>query len=123
MLPIHRHDNTTLWYVLNNFFIHVVIKAGPNSQIVDRLLIYLMFEKFRPGLTAGLFGYVDPNGPRKWGSLSPKFAECSNGKYQAPVDIVKDQVVHNKSLKPLIRDYTPVNATLVNNGFNIEVCS
>ncbi len=77
-----------------------------------------------PGLNrAYSFGYVDPNGPAKWGSLSPKFTECSKGKHQAPVDIVKDEVVHKKSLKPLIRDYSPVNATMVNNGFNIEVCS
>ncbi|XP_062165906.1 alpha carbonic anhydrase 1, chloroplastic [Alnus glutinosa] len=75
-----------------------------------------------PGLNrADSFGYVDPNGPAKWGSLSPKFTECSKGKHQAPVDIVKDEVVHKKSLKPLIRDYSPVNATMINNGFNIEI--
>lgn len=99
---------------------------APGSSFFPVLAIALMLlvsstSASDAGLTAGLFGYVDPNGPRKWGSLSPKFAECSKGKHQAPVNIVKDQVVHNKSLKPLIRDYTPVNATLVNNGFNIEI--
>jgi carbonic anhydrase len=80
-----------------------------------------MFEKFPPGRHSDTFGYVGSNGPGKWGSLSSKYAVCSNGKHQTPVDIVKGQVVHNKRFEPLTRDYNPANATLINNGFNIEV--
>ncbi|KAE8098561.1 hypothetical protein FH972_016614 [Carpinus fangiana] len=80
-----------------------------------------MFEKFPPGRHSDTFSYVGSDGPGKWGSLSPKFAACSNGKHQAPVDIVKGQVVHNKRFEPLTRDYNPANATLINNGFNIEI--
>uniref|UniRef100_A0A2N9HW99 Carbonic anhydrase n=1 Tax=Fagus sylvatica TaxID=28930 RepID=A0A2N9HW99_FAGSY len=65
------------------------------------------------------FGYSGTNGPEKWGSLSPLFNECSSGKTQSPVDIVKDKVVRNKNLKPLSIDYSPANSTLVNNGFNV----
>jgi len=65
------------------------------------------------------FGYTGVHGPEKWGSLSPLFSACSNGKRQSPVNIVKNKVVRNKNLKPLTRDYSTANATLVNNGFNI----
>lgn len=67
------------------------------------------------------FGYIGQKGPRQWGSLSPEYATCKNGTHQSPVDIVKNQVVHSKSLKPLSRDYAPANATLINNGFNVAV--
>lgn len=87
----------------------------------DNTTINVMFEKFPPGRHSNPFGYVGSNGPGKWGSLSPKFVACSNGKHQTPVDIMKGQVVLNKRFEPLTRDYNPVNATLVNNGFNIEV--
>ncbi|KAG6638076.1 alpha carbonic anhydrase 1, chloroplastic-like [Carya illinoinensis] len=69
----------------------------------------------------GIFGYGGKNGPDHWGELSSKYSSCSNGKWQSPVDIVKDKVVRNKNMKPLIRDYGPANATLVNNGFNIAI--
>ncbi|KAL7264784.1 hypothetical protein ACSBR1_002689 [Camellia fascicularis] len=40
---------------------------------------------------------------------------------QSPIDIVKNKVVHNKNLKPLRREYYPVNTTLVNHGYNVEL--
>ncbi|KAK7267990.1 hypothetical protein RIF29_20672 [Crotalaria pallida] len=67
------------------------------------------------------FGYGGQNGPEKWGSLSPSFAACSNGKAQSPVDLAKANIVLNKQLKSLDRHYIPTNATLVNNKFNIGV--
>lgn len=67
------------------------------------------------------FSYAGPNGPEKWGSLSPSFAACSNGKAQSPVDLMKTDIVLNKQLKNLERHYLPTNATLVNNKFNIGV--
>ena len=75
---------------------------------------------FVAGLKGAEFSYSGPNGTKQWGKVSPA---CSKGKRQSPVDIKKDIVVHNKHLKPLDRNYSPVNATLVNNGFNIGVCS
>ncbi|KAK7345333.1 hypothetical protein VNO77_15935 [Canavalia gladiata] len=70
---------------------------------------------------AANFSYVGPNGPDNWGSLSPSFAACSNGKAQSPVDLLKIHIVLNKELKSLDRNYLPTNATLVNNKFNIGV--
>ncbi|KAJ7971562.1 Alpha carbonic anhydrase [Quillaja saponaria] len=69
----------------------------------------------------GSFGYSGANGPERWGSLSPRFSVCSNGKSQSPVDIKKGILVQNKNLVSLVRDYKPANATLINNGFNIGI--
>ncbi|XVE61480.1 hypothetical protein DITRI_Ditri06bG0043700 [Diplodiscus trichospermus] len=71
-------------------------------------------------LRAAQFGYTGNNGPDKWGNLDPTFTACSSGKRQSPVNILKNLSVHNKQLKPLTRNYRrSINATLVNNGFNI----
>ncbi|PON83082.1 Carbonic anhydrase, alpha-class [Trema orientale] len=67
------------------------------------------------------FTYSGTTGPGQWGSLSPSYSTCSAGKRQSPVNIEKDNVVHNKKFKPLTRNYLPANSTLVNNGFNIGV--
>ncbi|KAF5737445.1 putative Alpha carbonic anhydrase 1 [Tripterygium wilfordii] len=67
------------------------------------------------------FGYTGAEGPDSWGSLSPHFSACSSGKLQSPVNILKNETVSNRNLKPLTRAYKPANATLVNNGFNIGI--
>ncbi|KAJ7976131.1 Alpha carbonic anhydrase [Quillaja saponaria] len=67
------------------------------------------------------FGYSGVNGPEKWGSLSPQYSTCSNGKAQSPVDIKRDVMVPNKNLRSLARQYKLANATLINNGFSIGV--
>ena len=67
------------------------------------------------------FSYSGAMGPNRWGSINPKFLECARGKWQSPVNIVKKEVVVNKNLKPLLREYYPAAATLVNNGFNVGV--
>ncbi|THG17325.1 hypothetical protein TEA_018304 [Camellia sinensis var. sinensis] len=71
--------------------------------------------------TGPVFSYSGKTGPDNWGSLSPCYTTCSNGKVQSPIDIVKNKVVRNKNLKPLRREYYPVNATLVNHGYNVEL--
>ncbi|KAJ3671356.1 hypothetical protein LUZ60_007435 [Juncus effusus] len=65
------------------------------------------------------FGYSGSLGPEKWASLSPEFAVCGNGKQQSPINIVKNETVHNEKLGHLDRAYMAANGTLVNNGFNI----
>ncbi|XP_021289677.1 alpha carbonic anhydrase 1, chloroplastic [Herrania umbratica] len=65
------------------------------------------------------FSYSGNNGPVKWGNLDPTFSACSSGKKQSPINIQKNQTVPNRALKPLDRNYTPANATFVNNGFNV----
>ncbi|KAM0939720.1 putative carbonic anhydrase [Dioscorea sansibarensis] len=65
------------------------------------------------------FTYSGATGPDKWGTLSPQFRACSEGRYQSPINIVRKDAIWNGNLKPLEMDYTPTNATLVNNVFNI----
>ncbi|XP_077241293.1 alpha carbonic anhydrase 1 isoform X2 [Tasmannia lanceolata] len=65
------------------------------------------------------FGYVGLTGPAKWGSLSPDFYACSNGKHQSPINIVKKDAIRNPKFEPLAREYKLANATLVDNGFNV----
>ncbi|KAL5216650.1 hypothetical protein ABZP36_008051 [Zizania latifolia] len=67
------------------------------------------------------FGYTGAIGPAHWGSLSPNFTRCSKGKIQSPIDIKTREVVYNPKLKPLHRNYTAANATLVDNIFNIAL--
>ncbi|XP_058088408.1 alpha carbonic anhydrase 1, chloroplastic [Magnolia sinica] len=67
------------------------------------------------------FGYTGSIGPTQWGNLSPDYQVCSNGKLQSPIDIVKKDVVSDNQLGPLVKDYGPANATLVDNGFNIAI--
>ncbi|RDX83871.1 Alpha carbonic anhydrase 1, chloroplastic, partial [Mucuna pruriens] len=85
----------------------------------------LLLNHFHSGFCSMHFSsrllYTGPNGPEKWGSLSPSYAACSNGKAQSPVDLMKMDIVFNKQLKNLERHYLPTNATLVNNKFNIGV--
>ncbi|KAL3532099.1 hypothetical protein ACH5RR_005620 [Cinchona calisaya] len=65
------------------------------------------------------FSYTGADGPAKWGSLNPTFSACSNGKSQSPIDIAKGKIVLDTKLKALTRQYNSINATLINNGFNI----
>ncbi|KAH7835407.1 hypothetical protein Vadar_025929 [Vaccinium darrowii] len=53
--------------------------------------------------------------------MSNDYATCKTGKAQSPIDIVTAKAVLNKTLKPLKRGYTPTNATLINNGYSIEM--
>ncbi|KAM3341426.1 alpha carbonic anhydrase 1, chloroplastic isoform X1 [Capsicum galapagoense] len=68
------------------------------------------------------FGYTGPVGPNSWGNLSPTYSTCSNGKSQSPINIISDNCVINKNLKPLIMQYNHSEvATLVDNGFNVGI--
>ncbi|KAH9610537.1 hypothetical protein KSS87_010151 [Heliosperma pusillum] len=64
------------------------------------------------------FNYSDP---RKWGIENPENAMCSLGKQQSPIDIITNNVIVNKNLQPLTRDYHVYNASLSTNGLQVEV--
>ncbi|KAI8013482.1 hypothetical protein LOK49_LG05G00981 [Camellia lanceoleosa] len=85
------------------------------------MINFFVFVAFPELETTAAFSYSGDTGPDKWGSLSPDYKACSNGKSQSPINIVEDKAVPNKTLKPLRRQYYPVNATLVNNGYNVEM--
>ncbi|KAI3471811.1 hypothetical protein Pfo_028464 [Paulownia fortunei] len=67
------------------------------------------------------FTYSGATGPDRWASLNPNFSLCANGKSQSPINIVTDQVLPNKKLKPLIREYRAVNVTLVDFKFTVAI--
>lgn len=56
-----------------------------------------------------------------WGSLSPQYRLCSEGKRQSPVNIVNADAEYNPELIGLSRNYRASNATLVDNRYNIAV--
>ncbi|MBA0625114.1 hypothetical protein Godav_010354 [Gossypium davidsonii] len=77
---------------------------------------------FSLSLLLGIASAIDgKDGPDSWGMLEPKFAPCSIGKRQSPINIQRNLTVHNKLLKPLTRNYNSVNATLFNKGYSVGV--
>ncbi|ONK77584.1 uncharacterized protein A4U43_C02F8150 [Asparagus officinalis] len=97
------------------------------------MLIVAQYIVFALGLTSLLasftavagqdFGYGNgPNGPQKWGDLKHEWTTCGAGKQQSPIDIPKIEVDDkNDKLGSLTRDYVDSKATLINNGFNVEL--
>ncbi|XP_026416344.1 alpha carbonic anhydrase 1, chloroplastic-like [Papaver somniferum] len=67
------------------------------------------------------FTYSGETGPQYWSHLSPAYAACSKGRIQSPINIETNDVVYNSKLLPLVRHYNDVNATLINNVFNIQL--
>ncbi|CAI0374796.1 unnamed protein product [Linum tenue] len=60
-------------------------------------------------------------GPKEWGSLSPKWRACGNGKLQSPIDVLSHGVEVSPELGKLQRDYKPAPATVKNSGHDIMV--
>ncbi|XP_021764927.1 alpha carbonic anhydrase 1, chloroplastic-like [Chenopodium quinoa] len=57
----------------------------------------------------------------KWGSKHPNYTACSTGKRQSPIDINTNDVVINKNMQPLTRNYHIYNASLSTDGIEVEV--
>jgi carbonic anhydrase len=64
------------------------------------------------------WGYDGETGPEHWGSLSPEYAACSEGKEQSPVDIPATAPVNPPGLQLA---YRPSALTIANNGHSIQV--
>ncbi|RWR82751.1 alpha carbonic anhydrase 1, chloroplastic isoform X1 [Cinnamomum micranthum f. kanehirae] len=94
------------------------------THIVVVFVVVLMIAAFAHGHDQDgevQFGYKGDLGPDKWGNLNNAFQDCSNGKLQSPVNIVKKDAFLNNKLGSLKREYNKANATLVNNGVNIGI--
>ena len=63
------------------------------------------------------WSYTGPAGAENWGSLSPDYAACSDGRMQSPIDIV--DAVPAKG-PDLIFDYKPSPLKIVNNGHTVQ---
>jgi carbonic anhydrase len=64
--------------------------------------------------------YEGENGPSAWGRLKPEFNLCAIGKRQSPIHIEDGSTLQGPA-EVLRFDYTPSNATVVNNGHTIQV--
>jgi carbonic anhydrase len=66
----------------------------------------------------GQWSYSGENGPAHWGSVSAPL--CGAGKFQSPIDIDPAEV-RARSLPPLVFDYSPGSARVIDNGHTVEV--
>ncbi len=64
------------------------------------------------------WGYLGKIAPYHWGKLSPRFATCSKGNMQSPVNIIANK---DTDLKPLNLQYSAGSKDIVNNGHTIQV--
>ncbi|VFQ73073.1 unnamed protein product [Cuscuta campestris] len=72
--------------------------------------------------TSSPFSYSGSTGPDRWASLSPDYVLCSTGRAQSPVSLAARLTPVNPNLKALdIQFQDSVNATLVNNGYNVQL--
>ena len=71
-----------------------------------------------PSLPA--WSYSGSNGPANWGSLSPAYAACSDGKQQSPIDIVSP--VQGTESAPTV-SYRAESGQVLNDGHKIEMIS
>src|SRR3954467_3881619 len=64
------------------------------------------------------WSYEGEAGPDEWGSLSPDYALCGDGKTQSPIDIAQ---FTEKDLANITFSYQPSKLNIVNNGHTIQV--
>jgi carbonic anhydrase len=64
------------------------------------------------------FGYAGEAAPAHWGTLSPDWHTCAEGKNQSPIDLAD---VVEAQLPPLRIHYTTLGVTIVNNGHAVQV--
>ena len=66
------------------------------------------------------WGYEGVTGPQAWGKLAPEFELCATGKRQSPIHIDAASALQGPA-EPLQFNYQPSAASVVNNGYTIEV--
>ena len=67
---------------------------------------------------SAVWTYSGSTGPEYWGSLSPDYAVCTNGRMQSPIDIVDAFPAKGPDL---IFNYKPSPLRIVNNGHTVQV--
>ena len=72
-----------------------------------------------PGSDAG-WAYEGETGPHAWGRLKPEFNLCAAGRRQTPISIEEGNTLQGPA-EPIVFNYLPSNATVVNNGHTIQV--
>lgn len=64
------------------------------------------------------WGYRGDVSPIHWGSMDEKFAMCSQGTMQSPIDII---ATTDKALVPLGINYTTSSKDVINNGHTVQI--
>jgi carbonic anhydrase len=64
------------------------------------------------------WGYTGDIGPSHWGNLNEKFAMCSNGMMQSPINIVPTKDIN---LEALGLNYDTKSTSVINNGHTVQV--
>jgi carbonic anhydrase len=64
------------------------------------------------------WSYSGAEGPEYWGTLSPAFSACAEGRNQSPVDL---HGFVEADLKPIGFDYKPGLSGIVNNGHTVKL--
>lgn len=90
--------------------------APPTSSFAFLLALLLLSTASATENVGRKYTYTGSMGPENWGKLDQKYTTCAAGKTQSPVDITKNQIVVNKNLTPITREYQPVNCTLFTSG-------
>jgi carbonic anhydrase len=70
------------------------------------------------GDAAADWGYEGAAGPAAWGSLSPEFILCAQGRRQSPIDIREGLPV---ALEPVRFDYRPSRFSVIDTGRTVQV--
>ena len=66
------------------------------------------------------WSYEGEGGPANWGKLKPEFNTCAVGKRQSPINIQDGNTLSGPA-EAVQFNYSPSNATVVNNGHTIQV--
>ncbi|GJN15979.1 hypothetical protein PR202_gb02929 [Eleusine coracana subsp. coracana] len=71
------------------------------------------------------FSYVRgaKNGPEHWGEINENWTKCGTGDMQSPIDLSDKRVKLVRSLGYLNHSYRPAEASIVNRGHDIMVCT
>ncbi|NDF61847.1 MAG: carbonic anhydrase family protein [Synechococcaceae bacterium WBB_3_034] len=67
------------------------------------------------------YGYSGNIGPAEWSKLSPKYAACSDGAEQAPVNIVTKNTVRKSVATEIQPQYVATSGEVVNTGTTVQV--
>lgn len=89
-------------------------------KILLSSLLATSFLSLSLALADAQWGYTGETTPEKWGELDPKFATCSSGFNQSPINIQKAK---ESALEKLQFDYKKGDADIINNGHTIQVTS
>ncbi len=87
------------------------------SIVLSIILVVLMTSIVLAGEKAH-WGYSGHEGPEHWGELDPKYAPCSEGRNQSPVNLTG---MIESELPPIAINYQSGGNEILNNGHNVGV--